>query len=176
MILAILGAIITILILLNRLAEAGIDLGGLNPFLWNRRRRWRKQYEGDPIYKVSDPMEATALLMVGVAKAEGDMTKESKDKILSLFASKFGLGKKDAVALLISTTHIHGTGDELRRNVSKVLKPSIDHFSVSQAKSAISLVESIAEDSNAENTSQLLEDIKQAFQYVFKKNEKQQWS
>ena len=33
-ILGVLGAVITILILLNRLAEAGIDLGGLNPFLW----------------------------------------------------------------------------------------------------------------------------------------------
>jgi len=43
MILAVLGVIVTILILLNRLANAGMDLGGLNPFLWQRRRNWRKR-------------------------------------------------------------------------------------------------------------------------------------
>jgi hypothetical protein len=47
MILAILGAVVSILILLNRLANAGINLGGLNPFLWYRRKKWRNQYEGN---------------------------------------------------------------------------------------------------------------------------------
>ncbi len=42
-IIGVLGSIITILILLNRLAEAGIDLGGLNPFLWKRRRQWKQK-------------------------------------------------------------------------------------------------------------------------------------
>jgi len=45
-ILGLLGTIVTILILLNRLADAGIDLGGLNPFLWHRRRKWRKMSGG----------------------------------------------------------------------------------------------------------------------------------
>ena len=36
-ILGFLGSIATILVLLRQLAEAGIDLGGLNPFLWKRR-------------------------------------------------------------------------------------------------------------------------------------------
>ena len=53
-----LGTIVTILILLNRLADAGIDLGGLNPFLWSRRRKWRKQYEGNPVFKIENPMDA----------------------------------------------------------------------------------------------------------------------
>ena len=51
-ILGMLGTIVTILILLNRLAEAGIDIGGLNPFLWNRRRKWKKMYQGNPVFKI----------------------------------------------------------------------------------------------------------------------------
>lgn len=176
MILAILGAIITVLILLNRLAEAGIDLGGLNPFLWNRRRKWRKQYEGDPIFKVNDPMEATAILMVGIAKSEGDMTKENKEKILSLFEEKFFLTKKESVELLISSTHIHGTGEELREDVKKILKPCLDDFSITQAESAISLSEVISEETDSEITRKLLKDIKKSFEAVIKKDEKQHWS
>ncbi len=175
MILAILGAIITVLILLNRLAEAGIDLGGLNPFLWNRRRKWSKKYEGDPIFKVSDPMDATAILMVGIAKSEGDMTKESKEKILSLFESEFGLSKKESVSLLISSTHLHGTGEELRANVKKILKPSINSFSVTQAESALSLTKSLAEGTDSEITRKLFNDIKDSFDTVFKKNEPRRW-
>ena len=38
-----LGLLVTVLILLSRLADAGIDLGGLNPFLWRRRRAWRQK-------------------------------------------------------------------------------------------------------------------------------------
>jgi len=176
MILAILGAIITVLILLNRLAEAGIDLGGLNPFLWSRRRKWSKQYEGDPIFKITDPMEATAILMVGIAKSEGDMTKDNKEKILSLFESEFGLTKKESVSLLISSTHIHGTGEELRANVDKVLKPSINSFSVTQVESALSLCATLAEGTNSEITIRLFNDIQNLFDTLLQKNEPQHWS
>ncbi len=177
MVFAVLGAIVSLLILLNRLAEAGIDLGGYNPFLWGRRRTWKKQYEGDPIFKVRSPMEATALLMVGVAKSQGEMTRENKKKILSLFESEFKLSKKAAVSLLIASTHLHGSGDELRKEVNKVLKPSLESFSETQAKSAIKLVQAVAEDTyDGGNTEQLLMDITKALETVFMKNNEESWS
>lgn len=90
----ILGTIITILILLNRLAEAGIDLGGLSPFLWRRRRRWQKQYEGNPIYKIESPLDVTALLATASVKSDGDMSSEEKAELLGLFQSEFNMSKK----------------------------------------------------------------------------------
>ena len=59
-VLGLLGAIVTILVLLSRLADAGISLGGLNPFLWHRRRKWQNKMSGDPIFQVDHPMDATA--------------------------------------------------------------------------------------------------------------------
>lgn len=38
-VLGLLGTLVTILWLLYRLAEMGIDLGGLNPWAWRRRRQ-----------------------------------------------------------------------------------------------------------------------------------------
>ena len=98
-----LTTIVTILILLNRLAEAGIDLGGLNPYLWNRRRKWRNAYTGNPVFKIEDPKDATAILMVAAVKSDGDMTKEDKGLLLKLFENEFHLSKKDAAGLMIST-------------------------------------------------------------------------
>ncbi len=144
-ILGALGTIVTILWLLYRLAEMGIDLGGLNPFLWQRRRKWKKHYDANPVYKIDSPMEATALLITAVAKADGDMSAEEKDEILNIFTSEFHLSRKDAAGLLISSSHLLGKGDEVRNSLKKVLDPSRDKFTSEQSTSAIELLKRISE-------------------------------
>lgn len=161
-----LTTIVTILILLNRLAEAGIDLGGLNPYLWNRRRKWRKAYTGDPAFKIQDPMDATAILMVAAVKSDGDMTKEDKSLLLELFEDSFGLSKKDAAGLMISSTHLLGDGTEVRENVRKFLSPSKDLFTEHQAESALSLISQVVGEPERihPNTQQFLQSIKKELQ------------
>lgn len=143
-ILGALGTIVTILILLNRLAEAGIDLGGLNPFLWHRRRKWQNLYDGDPIFKLNQPMDVTALLMVGVAKSDGDMSSEEKHGILNMFQSEFHLSKRDASDLMIASVHLLKDGADLKTNLPKVITPSLDTFTQEQMESAVSLIKRVA--------------------------------
>lgn len=143
-ILGFLGSVVTILWLLHRLAEMGIDLGGLNPWLWNRRRKWKQKYEGNPIYSLESPMDATALMVAAVAKADGDMTSEEKKAILKMFEERFHLSKTDAAGLLVSSTYLLKDGEALRSNVDKVLAPSLESFTTSQAESAISMLTEIA--------------------------------
>jgi len=143
-ILGLLGTIVTILWLLHRLAEMGIDLGGLNPFLWHRRRTWRKSHDADPIFKISSPLDATALLVTATAKADGDMSSEEKEAVLSLFENEFHLSKKESASLLTSSSHLLGKGDEIHNNLNKVLEPSLESFSIEQADSAIALLKKTA--------------------------------
>lgn len=165
-ILGVLGTIVTILILLNRLAEAGIDLGGLNPFLWNRRRKWQKIYSGNPIYKIESPMDATGILMVAAVKADGDMTREDKKDILYLFENEFNLSKKDAAGLMTSSVHLLGDGAEVRDNVGKFLSLSLSNFTEEQACSAVSLISQVAgnADTRHENTQVFIKQIEKIFQ------------
>lgn len=143
-VLGVLGAIVTILILLKRLSDAGLDIGWLNPFLWHRRRKWRQQVTGDPIFMIDHPMDVTALLMTAVAKSDGDMTVGQKTAILDLFQREFHLSQKDAAAMLSSRVFLLKDGEALRGNVKKVLEPSLEKFSQEQADSAISLLERVA--------------------------------
>jgi tellurite resistance protein len=143
-VLGLLGTVVTILLLLSRLADAGIDLGGLNPFLWQRRRKWKQKYEGNPIFKLSDPMDVTALLMLAVAKCDGEITREQKSRVLGLFQSEFHLSLKDAQGLLIASAHLHGDGVELREKLRDVIAPALAQFSEAQARSAIELVKNVA--------------------------------
>ncbi len=143
-ILGMLGTIVTILVLFHRLAQLGIDVGGLNPFLWNRRRKWKNMYQGNPVFKIQSPMDATAILMVATVKANGDMAKEEKNEVLSLFETKFNMSKKDAAGLLVSCVHLLGDGTEVRNNVKKFLSQSKENFTESQIDSAISLISQVA--------------------------------
>ncbi len=70
-----LGSIVTLLYLLDRL---GIDLGGMNPFHWYRRRAFSKKYGSDPIYSIEDPVHIAALLVIGAAKLDGDVTAQTR--------------------------------------------------------------------------------------------------
>ncbi len=140
-----LGTLVTILWLLYRLADMGIDLGGLNPFLWQRRRGWKKRHDANPIYKIDSPLEATALLMIAVAKADGDMCSEEKTELLRLFAEEFHMSSREAAGLLISSSYLLRKGDEVRENLKQVLKPSLPNFTPGQARSALDLLTQVSQ-------------------------------
>lgn len=149
-VLGLLGTIVTLLILLNRLADAGIDIGGLNPFLWHRRRKWRKTYEGEPIFKIHQPMELAALLVVGLAKADGDISSEEKYSILRMFENEFHLSKSDASGLMSSSVYLLGRGDEFRDGLGKIIKPAIGEFTDEQLQSTINMLRKVASLGGAE--------------------------
>lgn len=165
MILAVLGVIVTILVLLNRLANAGIDLGGLNPFLWKRRRNWKNKLEGNPIYQIESPMDAVALYLVAIVKADGDMTKEDKTHLLSLFSNRFNLSEKEASSLLVSSSHLLGNGEEAQENVAKVMENSLELFSDDQIISSKALLREIAGDleQRPKEAHQLIRDLEKVF-------------
>ena len=139
-----LGSLVSVLWLLHRLAEMGIDLGGLNPWLWQRRRRWKKNYEVNPIFRLDGPLELTALLLVATAKADGEMSSEEKRALLDLFENDFHLSKREAAGLMISSTHLLGRGDEVRDRFGEVMAPSLEKFTTAQAESAIALMKRVA--------------------------------
>ena len=156
-----LGLAVTVLVALGRLADAGIDLGGLNPFLWGRRR---KQYDGDPLFKIEQPLDATPILAVAITKADGDMTRDDKRDLLNVFEHEFHLPKKEAAGLLISSAHVLGDGVRLREQPHKFLQPSLPHFTSEQAQSARRLLTRIAGNkARHPNVEALIATVEQAF-------------
>ncbi len=145
-VLAILGSVITILFYLNRLSQSGIDFGWLNPFAWRRRRDWSKLHGGDPIYKITSPMEATAMTMYAMAKGSGDISREQKHLMIDLFEQEFNLSHRNASELLSSCSFImQNDEDKIINNFNKFLSPSMGGFSPDQMESAYELVLKIYE-------------------------------
>ncbi|MCU5782871.1 phenylacetic acid degradation-like protein [Alcanivorax balearicus MACL04] len=174
-VLGLLGTLVTILWLLYRLAEMGIDLGGLNPWAWRRRRQWRSRSQGNPIYALESPLEVTALLMTAAAKLDGDMSGEEKRTLLTLFRETFHLSEAEASDLLTACVHLFGKGEEIRDNLAAVVRPCLDRFSPEQAESALDLVERIIQLEG--NPSQRQRDLLEQLQKLLRPAppEKGQW-
>lgn len=140
-VLGLLGAILTILFLLDRL---GVDVGWLNPFYWKRRRAWTKKYEGDPIYSVEDPMHVAALLIVGAAKLDGDLSAGQKKATLRQFESVFSLDARAASELLGSAAHLLAPPQLIDTQLNGLAEKNKDRFSPEQAESMIQMMTEVA--------------------------------
>lgn len=140
-IIGILTSLVTIFYLLDRL---GIDLGGLNPFYWRRRRAWAKKYQGDPIFSIEDPVHVAAILIVGAAKLDGDLTADSKKAALRLFKSKFSLETGGASELLGSAAHLLGSPQVIDTQLAGVMDKNSSTFNREQAESMIQMAIDVA--------------------------------
>lgn len=172
-ILGFLGVVVTILVLLNRLQEGGIDIGWLNPFSWHRRRQFRQQYHLHPAYSLTSPMDVAALFMTAIAKADGDLTKEQKETVLNLFQTEFKLSPAKAKELFGASAHILGNGQEVKENPKNVVPKSIDAFTDEQVSSTLMLLEKVA---NADGEpSQEQSKLLRSISAVFPSSNKSQW-
>lgn len=143
-VIGLLGSIVTILYLLNRLANLGIDFSRLNPFHWRRRRAWAKKYDGDPIYSVEDPMQVAALLIVGVAKLDGDLSTEQKKLAIGKFETDFSLGTREASDLFGSAAHLLGAPQIVASQLSGLADRHAERFSQEQAESMLEMMLGVA--------------------------------
>ncbi len=134
------GLITAIATLLFALERLGIDIGWINPFSWARRRRWARQYEGDPIYSIEDPMHVAAILVVGTAKLGDDVSTGQKQRIVEMFANTFSLDEKAANELYISAAHLLGAPQVIETQLTGVVDKHRNLFSAAQAESLLEMI------------------------------------
>jgi uncharacterized tellurite resistance protein B-like protein len=126
------------------LQRAGIDLNALNPFLWQRRAQWKKKYGEKPLYNLGSPMEVAALLLLGIAKCEGEVSAQQKKAILAIFENEFHLSHDEAADLLLASAHLLRNEVYLVDHLDKIMAKSAADFSASQSTSLMQLLEKVA--------------------------------
>ena len=167
-----LTTLVTVLYLLDRL---GIDIGGLNPFAWRRRRAWAEKYKGDPIYSVEDPVQVAALLSLGIAKLEGDISAEQKQAALQQFESGFSMSASEAAQLFGSAAHLLGAPQVVDKQMKGLFERNTDRFSRDQAASVLDMMIEISSSSGSPTDAQkqFIEEFR--LQFVAEKKEPGTW-
>ena len=130
-IIGIITAVAGLIWALNSLQNSGFDLNSLNPFTWARRRKWEKQLGTKPMHALTDSMDVAALLVVSLAKDEGEITRETKLEILGLFEKEFGIKRNKSIEIFSSSIHMLQGTLNMAGEVRHVLKPSKETFTAS---------------------------------------------
>ena len=102
-VLAVLSSVAGLIWALVALQRSGFGPSAINPFLWLRRLRWRKQYSIPPLYRLDEPMDVAAVLILDMAKCEGEISAEQKRAIQAIFGTSFKLNSDMASDLLLAS-------------------------------------------------------------------------
>ena len=92
------------------LQRAGIDLNAFNPFLWHRRALFYNKPAANQIYTLGSPMEVAALMLLGIAKCEGEISAQQKKAIIGIFENEFHLSRDEAADRCAAAGHFFFAG------------------------------------------------------------------
>ena len=178
MIIAVITALAGLIWALSALQRSGFDLNSLNPFLAYRRWQWRRTYGDKPLYKLDRPIDVAAVLLLGMAKADGEITSDQKRELQAMFQSEFGLSRDEASDLLLASSHLIRDEIYLVDKLDKILESSSDRFERDAVDSLLAMLRRIATLDGAINTEQqkLLDAIERYFATRFQQSPRKKWA
>ncbi len=138
---------------INAMKQSGA-WDSLNPFLWKRRRHWQSRYHSNPLYNLTKPLEVAGVLILGVARSEGELSSEHKQAVLDMYQNDLNLDSKQASTMFVSSSHYLQDSFPLADKVGKILEHSIQQFEISQKQSIIQLMEQVAAFESPANSEQ----------------------
>ena len=175
-VLGVLSALAGVIWALVALQRSGFNAASLNPFLWYRRAQWRKKYGTHPLYNLDDPMDVAAVLILGTAKCEGEISTGQKRVILDMFEQEFRLDTDAAADLLLASAHLIRNEVYLLDRLERILERSSGRFNQAQAGSMIGMMTRIGTHESVLNEEQrkLISATERYFETLFKRD--RQWS
>ena len=122
----------------------GVDMDSINPFLWHRRRRWRKQLQTKPLHNLKRPIEAASVLIVGIAQAEGAVSKEQKSEIIRIFKEEFKLDPNAAHDYFGAAVFMLKDVMNVAAEVPNILDPCKEKFTAEQSSSLLDILRRVS--------------------------------
>ena len=144
MLIAAITAIAGLLWALNALQRSGFQFSSLNPFLAYRRWQWSRSYGARPIYKLERPIDVAAVLLLGVAKADGAITSDQKRELLAMFQNEFSISRDEASDLLLASSHLIRDQLYIVDHLDKILERSAPHFEPAAVGSLLAMMRRLA--------------------------------
>jgi len=172
-VIGLLTAIAGLIWALVALERAGFRLS--SPFALFRRYQWSTKYNRKPLHSLTEPMDVAAVLLLGIAKCEGEISAEQKKQLLDVFKQEFRINADEASDLLLASAHLIRNEIYLADQIDKLLEPSLPHFNDKQISKLESMMRQIASSEGPANEEQLklIEAVRQQFESTRKRSE--QW-
>ena len=140
-VIALLGAIAGLAWAIHALRQSGISL---NPFDWWRRSQWQKQFGTKPLYRLRDPVEVAAVLLLGTAKCKGDLTGTQKARVRDILVRVMKQPEAEADDLMVAAMFMVRDEVYIVDNVDKILHNTRRMLTTEQKASVLNLMEEVA--------------------------------
>lgn len=138
---ALLGAVAGLFWAINALQKSGISL---NPFAWLRRMKWQKQYGTRPLYRLRDPTEVAAVLLLGAAKCKGELTATQKARLRDLYVRVLKLPEAEADDMLVAASFLVRDEVYIVDHLERILAGTRHLLSAEQKASVLNMMEEVA--------------------------------
>ena len=117
------------------------------------------------MHALTNSMDAAALLVVSIAKAEGEVTRDSKMEILALFEQEFGIKRGQSIELFSSSTYMLGDIMNMASEVRHVLAPTKEAFESSHIDKLLTMLNQVAnlEEEPSANQLAIIDAVKKEF-------------
>ncbi len=135
------------------LDRAGFRLS--SPFALFRRYQWSKKYSRKPLHSLTEPIDVVAVLLLGIAKCEGEISADQKKQLLNIFEQEFEISADEAADLLLASSHLIRNEIYLVDQIDKILEPSLGRFGDAHIKTVDSLMMQVASLESPANEEQL---------------------
>ena len=135
------GGLIWALVALQR---AGFSFSSLDPFAWYRRRQWSKKHNAKPLHNLEKPLDVAAVLLLGIAKCEGEISTEQKKALLAIFENTFQQTPDQAADLLLASARMIRNEVYLVDQLPRVLEKSTPNFTNAHVSSLLKLMQQIS--------------------------------
>jgi hypothetical protein len=143
-VIAAISVIIGLIWAMVALQRSGFTLSSLDPFAWYRRTRWKNRLNVNPLHNLDTPLEAAAVLLLGVAKCEGEISAEQKKELTSIFGNEFHQSPDEAADLLLVSAHLIRNEFYLADSLEKILAKNADGFAEVHVQSLLALMRRIS--------------------------------
>ena len=89
-------------------------------------------------------MDVAAVLLLGVAKADGAITSDQKRELLAMFQSEFSISRDEASDLLLASSHLIRDEIYLVDHLDKILARSAERFEPDTVTSLLAMMRKVA--------------------------------
>lgn len=134
----------SILWALNRLQANGLDLNAFNPFTWFRRHKWKKLHGAKALHSIDNPMEVASVFILGVVALEGELTRDQKNYIFSVFTDEFGVSQSVAGELFASASYLIKDEIDLANQVRHIVRPCKNKFTKEMSDAVLVYMNKVA--------------------------------
>ena len=121
-------------------------------------------------------MEAAAAILLGALKTEGEISREQKQSLITLFEEKFHLSSGAARDLFSATAFMLQDIMDMVTEVRLILAPSMEKFSLEQKQSVLEMLNGVCmlDGSISEQQQKIIEAVTREFETSSKKSD--QWA